>query len=140
MRARLFYCVLLFAVGAAGAQDRPPTTYDVVASGTQCTQSQVPYQNSAQLNCVYTVGTGLKFSIAGVGQADAAILVDWAAGLDSDFYFKFGVQHGCVIVARGFGKQRKPSGGLPGFDMVFVSPKTGRVYRTWEECGSAAHE
>lgn len=121
---------------SVSAQVNSGSTYDLVIQGSRCAQSTVPYQSSAQLECSYKVGTGLRFTIAGVGQDDAAITVDHADGLDSDFYFTFGIMHGCVIVKRGFLKQPPElRGGLPGFDMAFVSPRTGRVYKTWEECG-----
>lgn len=137
MQGWIGFCALCLLGGVAQGQEKEPSTYDAVIEGTECTQSHMPYQTSAQLNCVYTVGTGLKFVIAGVGQSDGAILVERATGLDSDFYFKFGVQHGCVIVTRGFGKKRQTASGLPGFDMAFVSPRTGRVYRTWQECAGS---
>ena len=139
MRTLMAICALCVVRGVAlGQQTDDPSTYDLVVAGSKCSQAQMPYQNSAQLSCVYTVGTGLKFEIAGIGQDDAAILVLKANGLDADFYFKFGLLHGCVIVTRGFAKQSNSSKKLPGFDMAFVSPKTGRVYKTWQDCGGLA--
>lgn len=131
-----FSALCLLGVVAQG-QEKDPSTYDVVVAGSTCSQAQMPYQNSAQLSCNYTVGSGLKFEIAGVGQPDAAILVVKAGGLDADYYMKFGILHGCVIVQRGFAKLPSSSKRLPGFDMAFVSPTTGRVYRTWQECGQS---
>lgn len=135
MRVWIALSVLSLLGTMVGAQE-DPSTYDVVVEGAKCMQSQVPYQTSAQLSCDYTVGRGVKFTIAGVGQPDASILVQRATGLDSDFYLKFGVLHGCVIIQRGFAKLHKSSRRLPGFDMAFVSPNTGRVYKSWQECGA----
>lgn len=110
---------------ASGATDSL-SAYDAVARGSSCSQFDAG-QSGTQLNCEYTVGAGLKFDIAGVGEPDAGITVTHADGLDADYYFTYGVGHGCVIVKHGQGK----------IDMAFVSPKNGRVYHTWAECGSA---
>jgi hypothetical protein len=137
MRAVTVCCALCMVAEIGRAQQRRVSTFDAVVAGTICTQSKLPYSNSAQLDCVYAVGSGLNFEIDGVGETDAAILINHAEGLKSDFYFKFGLLHGCVIITRGFGKQRASTGQMPGLDMAFVSPRSGRVYRTWQECGQS---
>jgi hypothetical protein len=50
-----------------------------------------------------------------------------------DYYARFGVMHGCIIVARG---TRRPESENP-FDFAFISPKNGRVYRDWRDCQAA---
>lgn len=125
--------IALLAVGVpsvTSAQEAP--TYDAVVAGMSCKQSAL--QGERQLDCEYKVGRGLQFTIAGVGQSDAAITVAKASGYDSDFYFTFGVMHGCVIVKPGTSTRDAAlkAGVRP--DMAFVSPKTGKVYKTWPEC------
>jgi hypothetical protein len=71
----------------------------------------------------------LEFTIAGVGDPDAGISFlrsDW----NGDFYARFGLMHGCVIVT--FGKQAPRGISLSGF--AFVSPRSGKVYKTYQEC------
>jgi len=92
-------------------------------------QADVP-----QISCRFKVGRGLSFDIAGVGRDDASILVHHADGLDADYYLKFGVLHGCVIVTANIDAALKAH---HPFDMAFVSPKSGNVYRTWPECEQA---
>ena len=124
--------VLLALTGMATmlhAQNEPRPTYDAVVAGMSCKQS---YISDTQLDCDYRVGKDLHFVIAGTGQDDAAITVVRAAGYDGDYYATFGILHGCVIVKPGSGS------GRPAFsDMAFVSPTTGKVYLTWQECGRA---
>lgn len=115
------------AVSTLFAQDQSRPTYDAVVKGLTCKQSGV---STAQLDCDYRVGKSLHFVIAGIGEPDAAFTVLRAAGYDGDFYATFGVQHGCVIVKRGAASLRPA---LP--DFAFVSPATGKVYESWEECG-----
>jgi len=112
--------------------ERPQNpTYEAVVAGMTC------HQSSNQITgfwCEYAVGGGLRFVIAGVGQPDAAVTVEEALGYDSDYYFTFGVGHGCVIVKPGKLALR----GEDPFPVAFVSPVTGKVYQTWQECKTAA--
>ena len=130
--------IVAVALSADGAIAQPASvTYDAVVRGMTCKQSTVPTSGD-QLNCEYRVGQGLEFVIAGVGQPDAAITFVKVSGYDADFYASVGIMHGCVILKPGTRTNERTlsSGALPG--MAFVSPKTGKVYRTWEECGQAA--
>lgn len=109
----------------------PMSTVDVVVAGMSCRQSAM---TAGAMNCEYVVGKGLKFSIAGVGQEDAGVTVEHAAGYDSDYYLTFGLLHGCVIVKPGrlatdasFGERVLPR-------MAFVSPRSGKVYESWQQC------
>jgi hypothetical protein len=109
-------------------------TYDAVVRGMKCTQSAVA---KGQLECVYRVGKSLVFTIAGVGETDAGITVTKASGMDGDFYFGFGLAHGCVIIWPGSATMDKEvAKGLPPAP-AFVSPRTGKVYATWRKCGGA---
>jgi hypothetical protein len=85
-----------------------------------------------QRECHYAIGRSLRFSVVGVGEPDAAVNV-LKSDADSDFYLSFGIQHGCAIVW--------PTGKAPErfqLHLAFVSPRTGRVYDTWQQCRDAA--
>jgi hypothetical protein len=109
----------------------PPTAapadalFDAVLAGKACRDDEA----TQALTCEYKVGTGLHFLIEGLGQPDTGITF-LKSSADEDFFASFAVLHGCVIVSRGE-KSRTPADVL---DFVFVSPKNGKVYRSWEEC------
>ena len=100
------------------------STYDIVSSGKVCKQTP-----SQEFSCEYKVGNDLHFTIDGVGGEWTGITF-LKSDIDGDFYAKFGLRHGCVIVRRGK-KNWKP--GSPS-DYAFISPKNGKVYRDWEAC------
>jgi hypothetical protein len=105
------------------------STYDAVVRGMVCKQSTLP-SVPQQLDCQYRVGRDLEFAVTGVGQRDAAITIVRAAGYGGDYYASIGLLHGCIIVKPGTRSASSVEAG-----MAFVSPKTGKVYKTWEECG-----
>ena len=88
-----------------------------------------------QIECEYTVGTGLRFSLVGIGLPDMGITF-WKSSFEGDFYATYGMRHGCIIVKRG--KKARSNTALSGpgsiSDYAFVSPKNGKVYRGWQEC------
>jgi hypothetical protein len=47
---------------------------------------------------------------------------------EGDYFGKYGLMHGCIIILHG------KSSKLFGMDFAFVSPKSGKVYKTWEDC------
>lgn len=107
---------------AAQTAQAATRTYDAVVEGMTCRQ-----QSSGRLDCLYAVGTGLRFTIAGVGQDDALITfarVDSTAG----WVAGYSAVHGCVVV--------KPAGTATdaAAPLAFVSPRDGRVYRAWQHC------
>ena len=120
----------------AWAADTTQSTFDLVLSGKSCKAGSTSAQT---IHCDYKVGTGLHFSIDGVGDDDAGITFV-RSSFDGDFYATFGVLHGCVIVKRGGDAREKGPLAGPGgpSDYAFVSPKNGKVYRTWVECKQAA--
>jgi hypothetical protein len=114
------------AAGSLSAQG-VPTTYAAVVAGKRCTEN-----SRQQLHCDYRVGKSLHFSITAVGQPDAGISF-LRADAEGDYSVRFGVQHGCVIVQRGAQLVTDSTARIED-DYAFVSPKNGKVYRTWEEC------
>lgn len=87
-------------------------------------------QSGGQLDCDYKVGQALRFTIAGVGQEDAAITF-FRVDQRGDYYASVGVLHGCVIVKPGEKNTDRT------FPMAFVSPQNGKVYRDWQSCDRA---
>ncbi len=111
----IFIILILFSAPCFGEEK----TFSAVISGKEC------HEDSSQTkHCSYEVGKSLLIEIAGVGQNDAAI-VFLKSDFDGDYYGKVGVLHGCVIVSN--------SQNL--FDVAFISPKNGKVYREWGRCG-----
>jgi hypothetical protein len=80
--------------------------------------------------CDYSVGNFFKVSIAAIG-TDIAAIYFFKSDAEQPVYGSFGTHHGCVIINRW-----KGSKGLP--EYVFISPKNGNVYNSWQECGKAS--
>ena len=106
------------------------STYDIVSSGKVCKQTP-----SHEFSCEYKVGNDLHFTIDGVGGEWTGITF-LKSDFDGDFYAKFGLRHGCVIVRRGKKNWKSDAGDGPGSpsDYAFISPKNGKVYRDWDAC------
>lgn len=83
--------------------------------------------------CDYHVGRSLWFRIAGVGERDVGISF-LRSDQTSDYYARFGPMHGCVIVAAGAKGSPQAVAAPP----AFVSPRDGRVFRTWKECSQVS--
>ena len=109
------------------------STYDEVLKGKQCSQ----IGDRQTLSCRFKVGMDLHISIDGIGQEDTGVTF-MKSDFDGDYYATHGVLHGCVIVKRGPKSYSEESDG-PGsrFDYAFISPRNGKVYRSWPECKSA---
>lgn len=102
------------------------SVYELTLKGKQCQET-----SSQALGCEYRIGKTLHISIDGIGQTDTGITF-MKSDYDGDFYASVGVLHGCVIVKR----NPKLSDRQNAFDFAFVSPRTGKVYRTWQACGA----
>jgi len=111
----------LIAMSLASCSQVHELTFDAVVSGMTCTMEQ-----SQQMNCEYRIGKSLWINIAGVGQSDAGVSF-LKSDFDGDYYGTFGLKHSCVTVWPG-----KKARGFRGF--AFISPRTGKVYRSWPEC------
>jgi hypothetical protein len=102
---------------------RADSTFEAAVRGASCKQNV-----EGQLNCTYRIGKDLELGIAAVGTVDAGISF-LRSDIAGDYYARFGLQHGCIIVAPGAASKDSPP---PGY--AFVSPQNGKVYRTWQEC------
>jgi hypothetical protein len=116
---------LAAAAGAAWAIDPP---FEATTRGALCKPApQTPVE------CSYSVGRDLAFSIAPVGQPDVAVKFI-RSNDQGDYYAGFGVLAGCVVVRHGQRGLREA--GSP-YAYAFVSPRNGRVYRDWHDCRKA---
>jgi len=97
------------------------STFDAVLAGKKCAE-----RDSQQLDCDYRVGKDLWITLAGIGQSDTAVTF-MKANFNGDYYATFGLMHGCVIVKPGEKTQTLA-------DFAFISPRTGKVFRSWREC------
>jgi len=117
----------------ASATNAAQSTFDVVVSGKSCAM-----ESRQEIHCEYKVGAGLHFSIENVGGLDTGITF-LRSSFKGDFYAKFGILHGCVIVVPG--PESRVPGAIDGpgsfLDFAFVSPKNGKVYRDWRDCQGA---
>jgi hypothetical protein len=86
-------------------------------------------QTDRGMECSYVAGDYFKVSIADIGTESAGIHFE-KSNSEMPVYASFGILHGCVIVNRFKGAK-----GIP--EWVFISPKDGNVYKTWQECGKA---
>lgn len=101
------------------------SAFEAAVRGAACRQN-----DNGSLNCTYTVGRDLEFSLAAAGEADAGISF-LRSSIKGDYYARFGVLHGCIIVAQGEATTQPAP-----IDYAYVSPKNGRVYKSWQECQS----
>lgn len=109
------------------------STYDEVLKGKQCAQ----HPNLQTLSCEYKVGADLHISIDGIGQEDTGVTFV-KSNADGDFYATYGILHGCVVVKRGPKSYLEGKSDLGSMsDYAFISPRNGKVYRSWPQCKSA---
>lgn len=101
------------------------SAFETAVRGAACRQNA-----NGSLNCTYTVGHDLEFSITAAGEADAGISFI-RSSIKGDYYARFGVLHGCIIVAQGEARTQPAP-----IDFAYISPKNGRVYKSWQECQS----
>lgn len=120
MRGTILACLSIFL---AATVDAGGTAYEDTFSGKKCKESEF----HQQLDCEYKVGKDLEFSIDGIGMPDTGVTFV-RSNFSGDYYATFGLLHGCIIVKHGKASR------LSILDVAFVSPKNGKVYKTWEAC------
>jgi hypothetical protein len=122
--------ILILLIGLLWLKDLPAqaetSVYELALKGKQCQE-----YTGQLLECEYSIGKTLHIAITGIGQTDTAITFN-KSDLNGDFYAAIGMRHGCVIV--------KPNPNLPNlanaFEFAFISPRSGKIYKTWQECGA----
>ena len=122
--------ILIVLIGLLWLTDLPAqaetSVYELALNGKQCQE-----YSGQLLECEYRIGKTLYIAITGIGQTDTAITF-LKSDENGDFYASIGMRHGCVIV------KRNPD--LPNlanaFEFAFISPHSGKIYKTWQECGA----
>jgi hypothetical protein len=125
MRSTLLALVMLAAAPAVA--DAPVSLYDLVLKSKKCHAQAEEF--GGDIECNYRIGKDLHIAIVAVGEELASVKF-FRSSFDGDFYGSIGMMHGCVIVQPG--KAAPPPVDRLGF--AFISPKNGKVYRTWEAC------
>jgi hypothetical protein len=116
--------VLLILPSSGGTQNR--TTYEDVVAGMKCSENSL-----GDKECDYRVGQSLHFGIVAPGKPDGSIYF-YSASFEGDYFAVVGLGHGCVVVRPGLKSSKARQSSL-----AFVSPQSGKVYRTYEECRDA---
>jgi hypothetical protein len=111
------------------AKETPPTFVSTEALMTLVNKGKTCTSNDRGTECNYRIGDFFYVSIAAVGTSSAGIHF-MKSDADKPIYASLGTSHGCVIVNR-----FKGVNGIPEF--VFISPKNGVVYKSWDYCGAA---
>ena len=119
MRLFIIAIIIISLASPAWAEG---TAYEDTLTGKTCSESR------QQISCKYKVGRDLEFSIDGIGMPDTSFTFYRTKGLQGDYYATYGLMHGCIVVKHGGDSE------LFGRDFAFVSPKNGKVYKTWTEC------
>lgn len=119
----VFISLLWLTISSANAET---SVYELTLEGKQCKET-----SNQSLGCEYRIGKTLHIGIDGIGQRETVITF-MKSDIEGDFYASLGLLHGCIVVKRKFSDHVGPLL----FNLAFISPRTGKVYRTWQECGS----
>jgi hypothetical protein len=92
-------------------------TYNKVLEARKCRSAK------NELYCRYDIGDSFSMEISGVGEPDA-LIVFYKLDIDGGIYARLSALHDCVVVAQALG------------NYAYISPKTGKVYKTSDECSS----
>ena len=94
------------------------SAYEALVAGKSCQEGK-----NQSLSCSYKAGKSLLIEIAGIGSPDTGIAF-LKSDYDGEYYGKYGLLHGCIIV-----NSTKDIGSF-----AFISPRNGKIYKTWQEC------
>jgi hypothetical protein len=120
------------------APERTSHTYRAVVDGMTCRQQRQLHPGGPRVQCDYRVGRSLHFVIPGVGEPDVAVTF-LKVDADGDYHASVGAgsSHRCVVVTPG--RSRPGYGaGIGRSDAAFVSPQTGKVHASWQECAAGS--
>jgi hypothetical protein len=122
MKLRYVFAMLFLAPFALRAQ----SAFEAATRGAACTQSAL-----GERVCAYHIGADLKISITAVGSLDAGVSF-LHSDIEGDFFARMSLQHQCVIVSAG--KKAPQAAQTATGQYAFISPRTGLVYQTWQQC------
>ena len=127
---RLLLSILaVLAATAVGAEERV-SLYDRVLKAKKCHAQAEEF--GGDIECNYQIGKDLHIVIVPVGE-DLTGVKFFRSSFEGEFYGSVGMMHGCIIIQPG--KAAPPT--VNPFEVAFISPKNGKVYRTWEACRKA---
>jgi hypothetical protein len=118
----LLSCVIAACSPSQNANDLSDDSLFVIVNNAKTCES-----GDRGNECNYRIGDSFHVSIAGVGTASAGIHF-MKSDANQPIYASFGIGHGCVIVNR-FKEKTIP-------EFVFISPKNGVVYDSWNDCSA----
>ena len=121
--------VLLIALAVLSTDLSAQTAFEAATKGAKCTQSADGWRE-----CTFEVGADLRIVISGVGEVDAGTLFSNATSR-GDFSARVSLQHRCIVVMAG--PKAPPAAREADGTFAFISPRTGLVYRTWQQCDAA---
>ncbi len=113
----------LFLIFTIKAEAATQNIFEKLAKGKTSNAS-----SSQKIDCSYRIGNSLWIEIVGVGEDDVGVAF-MKSDYKGEYYAKIGKMHNCVIVNAGL----KSSEIL---DYAFISPKTGKIYKSVEGCYS----
>jgi hypothetical protein len=129
MKRQLLLAVIISFPLFGCTKETPPTFVSTETLMTLVNNGKTCTSNDRGTECNYRVDDFFYVSIAAVGTSSAGIHF-MKSDADKPIYASLGTSHGCVIVNR-----FKGVNGIPEF--VFISPKNGVVYDSWDYCGAA---
>lgn len=112
------FATLLTALGCISSQAQAdPSLVQILEATKECDETQ----------CTFRAGKDLQFTISGIGKLSGGIVFERSFH-EGDYYASIGLLHGCVIVHNGKAKPPILT------EIAFVSPRSGKVYLSWQEC------
>jgi hypothetical protein len=115
----IYFVLLIIALPSSAATN----TFDKLVKGKTCNTS-----SSQKIDCDYKISDSFWIQIIGVGEDDVGVAI-MKSDYKGEYFAKVGRMHNCVIVNTGL----KAKGIL---DYAFISPKTGKIYKSVEGCYS----
>jgi hypothetical protein len=123
--AILLAALVTSTTGASDLPSQQKKLFDLAVAGTQC--EEIPNNG---LRCTYRIGS-LQFAIKDVGGTDTIIAFGHSDANEEHYALMY---WGCVAIAPGNGYRLKYDHNYG----VYISPVTGKVYRSPNECVAAS--
>ena len=99
-------------------------TFSDTIKGKSC-----KFSDSQELQCDYRVGNDLHIVITAIGTPFATVTFN-ASNINEDYFARFSLLSGCVIVWPGASTDNYFAAG----NKAYISPINGKVYERWESC------
>ena len=125
---KLLSLLLLSLAATALAEEQG--LYEITVAARECEIDT--YDN---LNCAYEIGQDLRFSITGIGEAESAVTFHHL-DINGDFYAIVDEKNDCIAIKAGksIDYETLRNWVLTGRTRAFVSTKSGKIYKSPQEC------